>query len=230
MKIITLSFDDGEIFDVRLAELLRKYGLQATFYLCSSHLGLKGDLPTGRHYEKVSANILRDTYQGFEIGSHGANHRGFTRLEEPELVESIRADIDAFLQYTDKPIICCAYPGGDTNEQVIDILSKSGIIQFARTTCRQNTTFAPPSNRYMCVPTAHLFDEKLSGIIDNFNAIDDESIHILHIYGHSWEVEWKRENGWKICEEIFSKLSKIQNVVFMSNGEAYKMAFAMGEK
>lgn len=38
-KIVTLSFDDGEIQDIRLAELLRKYGLQATFYLCSAHIG-----------------------------------------------------------------------------------------------------------------------------------------------------------------------------------------------
>lgn len=47
-KIVTLSFDDGEIQDIRLAELLRKYGLQATFYLCSAHIGLKAVLPSGR--------------------------------------------------------------------------------------------------------------------------------------------------------------------------------------
>lgn len=112
MKIVTLSFDDGEIFDVKLTELLRKYGLDATFYLCSKHLGLKGDLKSGRHYEKVSKDVLRETYQNFEIGSHGANHQDFTELDGQELLKSIREDIDTFTPYTDKPIVCCAYPGG----------------------------------------------------------------------------------------------------------------------
>lgn len=41
MKILTFSFDDGEIYDRRLAELLRKFGMQATFFLISGQLGIR---------------------------------------------------------------------------------------------------------------------------------------------------------------------------------------------
>ena len=40
-KAITFSFDDGTIQDVRLIEILNKYGLKGTFNLNSSLLGLK---------------------------------------------------------------------------------------------------------------------------------------------------------------------------------------------
>ena len=164
MKIITLSFDDGEIFDIRLADLLRKYNLKATFYLCSAHRGLEGDLPTGRHYKKVYTDILSQTYDGFEIGAHGANHRGFTKISEAELIDSIIADIKTFTPYTRKPIICCAYPGGATNETVIEILQRTQPVMFARTVCKDGKLFDSPTNPYLCVPSVHLFDENIDNI------------------------------------------------------------------
>ena len=58
MKILTFSFDDGEIYDRRLAELLRKFGMQATFFLVSGQLGIR--VPFHRYgedtvVERVSA-------------------------------------------------------------------------------------------------------------------------------------------------------------------------------
>ena len=228
MKIITLSFDDGEIFDIRLAKLLKKYGLKATFYLCSSHLGLEGELVSGRKYKKVRAEDLADAYRGFELGSHGASHRGFTKLTEKELLESIQADIKTFSVYTDKPIICCAYPGGETNEEVVGILTQNTPVMFARTTCRAGSVFAAPQNPYYCVPTVHLFDENIENIMDAFDALSTDGLHILHIYAHSWEIEWQRENGWETCEKIFDKLSKIKDAVFLDNGDTYRKVFERG--
>lgn len=225
MKIITLSFDDGEIFDIRLADLLRKYNLKATFYLCSAHLGLEGDLPTGRHYKKVYTDILSQTYDGFEIGAHGANHRGFTKISEAELIDSIIADIKTFTPYTRKPIICCAYPGGATNETVIEILQRTQPVMFARTVCKDGKLFDSPTNPYLCVPSVHLFDENIDTIIDEFDGLSSQDVNILHIYGHSWEMEWERENGWDTCERIFSRLSKIHNATYMDNGDTYSYVF-----
>lgn len=39
-KAITFSFDDGVTQDIRLIEILNKYGLKATFNLNSSCLGM----------------------------------------------------------------------------------------------------------------------------------------------------------------------------------------------
>ena len=42
-KAVTFGFDDGEIHDRRLAEMLRQYGLKATFFLVSGQMGLTVD-------------------------------------------------------------------------------------------------------------------------------------------------------------------------------------------
>lgn len=34
-KLVTFSFDDGNTDDIRLVEILNRYGLKATFNLCS---------------------------------------------------------------------------------------------------------------------------------------------------------------------------------------------------
>ena len=41
MKAVTFSFDDGVLQDVRLIEMLNKYGLKATFNINSGKFGIK---------------------------------------------------------------------------------------------------------------------------------------------------------------------------------------------
>ena len=36
---LTFSYDDGQIFDRRLAQIFREYGMKATFHLNSGKLG-----------------------------------------------------------------------------------------------------------------------------------------------------------------------------------------------
>ena len=78
MKILTLSFDDCEIYDRRLCELLRSFDLRATFYLLSGLLGQ--EVPFRRYGEdtfvrRVTAQELPYTYAGMEIGCHTRFHR-----------------------------------------------------------------------------------------------------------------------------------------------------------
>ena len=47
-KAITFSFDDGVTQDIRLIEILNRYGLKGTFNINSCLLGLKGEVrPAG---------------------------------------------------------------------------------------------------------------------------------------------------------------------------------------
>lgn len=38
-RALTMSYDDGQIFDVRLAELFDKYHIRGTFHINSGNLG-----------------------------------------------------------------------------------------------------------------------------------------------------------------------------------------------
>lgn len=106
---------------------------------------------------------------------------------------------------------------------------KHNFISFARTTCEPGSLFAVPTNPYHCVPTAHLFNENLEEIIEMFNGLTAKGLHILHIYAHSWEMEWNREDGWERCERIFERLIRLKNVNFMTNGDTYKAVFCKGK-
>ena len=48
-KYLTMSFDDGTTQDARLAEILRKYNLTATFNINTGLLGAETDLFPSRH-------------------------------------------------------------------------------------------------------------------------------------------------------------------------------------
>lgn len=78
-KAVTFGFDDGEIHDRRLAEMLRQYGLKATFFLVSGQMGLTVDpfFRYGRNtrVERVNGGELPLTYAGMEIASHTRFHR-----------------------------------------------------------------------------------------------------------------------------------------------------------
>ena len=82
MKILTFSFDDCEVYDRQVCRLLRAYGMQATFYLISTQLGIR--VPFHRYgkdtvVERVSAEELPATYRGMEIASQiYARHRALT--------------------------------------------------------------------------------------------------------------------------------------------------------
>ena len=64
-KAITLSYDDGAKEDIRLIEIMQKYGLKGTFNICSSRLA---EEPDDRTPIEVYLN------SGMEIAMHGENH------------------------------------------------------------------------------------------------------------------------------------------------------------
>src|SRR5467141_345594 len=70
---ITTSWDDGHPLDLRVAELLTKYGLRGTFYVPR----------TAEHGTMTTAQI-RELNAAFELGAHTLHHvvlTGATRQE-----------------------------------------------------------------------------------------------------------------------------------------------------
>lgn len=223
-KIITLSFDDGEIYDMQLTALLREYKMQATFYLCSGFDGDTGMCGNGRIYRKMKLDDVQKTYDGFEIGSHSYLHRGVLNTTSEEITENIRKDIELFSSYASRPIQCFAYPGGDIGNTAIEVLSQLESIRFARTIPVPDYSFDPPQNPYICIPTAHMFDSNLERIISGFEATPNDGIQILHIFGHSYEIVWNQLDGWQKIEKLFQRLAAL-DAEFLCNADAYGTVF-----
>src|SRR5437870_4578328 len=66
-RIVTTSWDDGDLSDLKLAELLNSRGLRGTFYVpINPYRGR----PALDH-----ANLRFLSSAGFEIGAHGVSHQ-----------------------------------------------------------------------------------------------------------------------------------------------------------
>ncbi len=215
MKFITLSFDDGEIYDKELVDLLRRFGLRASFGLCCGYLGESGLLPGGRAYEKVGADDLADTYAGFELCSHGFYHRDFTELSESELQDEITGDIRAIKKHTGLTVSGAIYPGGKCNGSVISALKKLGI-KYART-ADPSYSFAVPSDFMRWAPTCHMLDDAVFALADEFSNVCVDAVFSL--YGHSYELAGK-ENREKAVA-VLSRLGATENTEFAALGETY---------
>lgn len=222
-KIITLSFDDGEDYDLEVIGFLKEYRLNATFYLCSSHIGMEGVLNNGRKFRKLGEDEIRKAYDGFEIGSHCENHQSLVGLTKPEIMNCIKKDIDKLQKFTDKKIRCLAYPGGAVDENVIGLLDELSVVSYARSIPDGSRNFLSPANRYNCIPTAHIFDCDVHQTIDRFDFDKSDDLKILHIYGHSYEIAGKTDCGRKKLAELFEHLRKVKNAVYLTNAEAYDM-------
>src|SRR5262249_15014177 len=73
--IVTSSWDDGHKYDVRLARMLREYGLKATFYIS----------PRNQEWAEADLmknNEIREVGKDFEIGSHTVTHPRLPTIPE----------------------------------------------------------------------------------------------------------------------------------------------------
>src|SRR6266571_410568 len=70
---VTTSWDDGHKLDIRLAALLKQYGVKGTFYVC----------PQDREFQSedlLSAQGLLSISKDFEIGGHTITHPHLTNV------------------------------------------------------------------------------------------------------------------------------------------------------
>lgn len=220
-KALTFSFDDGEQYDRRLAAMLRRYGLKATFYLVTGRFG--AEIPHFRYgadtvVKLVTADELKETYRGMEVASHTAEHRAVLG----ELKSSVRDSMDYLQTLWSGEVTGMAFPGGEYTEAHIRELEALGVL-YARTvhfTC----SFALPDRLLEMHPTCHYGYEGIDGLIRSFCADDgggeNEKLKLFHIMGHSYELEQRDERyNWAAFEKICVHLSGRDDIWYATNGE-----------
>ena len=80
-KAVTLSYDDGQIHDRRLIEIMNKYGVKGYFHLNSSFIGKEG---------YVTREEIQTLYKGHEVSLHGVEHLFLAKIPDQMLIEEIR--------------------------------------------------------------------------------------------------------------------------------------------
>lgn len=109
-----ISVDDGCASDVRVAELAKKYGIEAVFYWPVDWTSLALD----NDYAPLSMDEAWKIAQDFEIGSHTVTHRHLTKLDPSQAKWEIWESKVRLMKLFDQPITKFCAPRGYTNEDL----------------------------------------------------------------------------------------------------------------
>lgn len=223
-KAVTFSYDDGVTQDIRLIELLNKYGLKCTFNLNSQLLGknrmLMRDYGRIAHY-KIHPSDVRSVYEGHEIAVHTLDHPILPKVtDDAEVIRQVEQDRLNLSELAGYEVIGMAYPGGGVNNdrRVADLIQAHTGVQYART-ITSNGSFAPQADLYRFQPTAfHLDFDKMMDLGRQFIEMDAETPQIFYIWGHSYEMDYCSDN-WRRLEDFFALISGHNDIFYGTNAE-----------
>ena len=222
-KAITFSYDDGVVQDIRLIELLNKYGLKCTFNLNSELLSKKGMLiREGKriaHY-KIHTEDVKHIYEGHEVAVHTLTHPNLTQCDDKEIIRQVEADRLNLSELVEYEVVGMAYPCGGVNndDRVAGIIKKNTGVKYSRT-ITTNNCFDLQENLYRFNPTSyHLDFEKMMQLGREFVEFKPKEPKVFYIWGHSYEMDYGADY-WVKLEEFFKLISNKEDIFYGTNKE-----------
>lgn len=222
-KAITFSYDDGVTQDIRLIELLNKYGLKCTFNLNSELLSKKGMLiREGKriaHY-KIHAEDVKNIYEGHEVAVHTLTHPNLTQCDDKEIIRQVETDRLNLSGLVGYEVVGMAYPCGGVNndDRVASIIKENTGVKYSRT-ITSNNCFDLQENLYRFNPTVyHLNFEEMMQSGREFIELKTEEPKVFYIWGHSYEMDYGADY-WVKLEDFFKLISNKEDIFYGTNKE-----------
>lgn len=205
-KALTLSFDDGRVHDRRLVRILNAHGIRGTFNLVSGVLDKDG---------YVARQEVKALYAGHEVAAHTVTHPPLPRQTDETITREVmenRKDLESLVGY---PVRGLAYPGGEADQRVADLLPRLGIA-YARLVGSTTWMATPDKNPALWSCTCHHGDcikqgERLLSW-PSYPAL-------LSVWGHSYEFE--EAKNWNLIEEFCRKMGGRPDVWYATNIEVF---------
>lgn len=154
--VFSLSVDDGHPSDLRLAALLQRHGLRATFYV---------PVRNCEGPPVMTALALRELDTAFEIGSHTLEHRFLAGLDLHTALLQIgdgKAALEDILGHTVQGF---CYPGGKYHPVHCQMVRSAGF-NYARST--QNLRMDVGSQPFEIPTTLQFFPHARAVMLRNF--------------------------------------------------------------
>ena len=223
-KAITFSFDDGVTQDIRLIEIMNKYGLKGTFNLNSSLLGIKRDLKCNERivsHNKVYPKDVKSIYEGHEVAVHTLSHPKLIEIEDDDtVIYQVEKDRLALSELCGYEVIGMAYPCGGKNndDRVAEIIKNNTGVKYSRT-ITSNYSFAPQNNLFRFDPSVYYVEiDKMFDLAERFIELDADSEQIFYIWGHSYEMD-AGYISWERFEEFCKLISGRKDIFYGTNKE-----------
>lgn len=224
-KAVTMSYDDGQIYDRRLIDIFNRYKIHGTFHLNSSRLDTPGF---------VMESELSELYKGHEISLHTETHPTFAYIPAETQIHEIIEDRLKLEKAAGYVINGLSYPMGSYDDTVIERVRSLGIL-YARTT-QSTGSFSLPKDFLAWHPTMHHTRGKTKNEIDR-NVLMSKAqeyverpnwygdMTVFYVWGHSYEFE--KDSTWDVIEDFCAFISQYQDIWFATNIEIYNYVTAV---
>jgi peptidoglycan/xylan/chitin deacetylase (PgdA/CDA1 family) len=238
--VVTTSWDDGDRFDLKLAELLASRGLRGTFYVPSGNMGTASVLAPSRWRELADA--------GFEVGAHTVTHPILTDIASDSLVREIAECKQVLEQMLGREVPSFAYPKGRTNSAIAMRLKRAGYRSARGLRMLSLSLEFPPFDMPV---TVQAYPHRWMGYARNLlrrgavATLAKSSIQIgrsknwvqlgktlfdralrdggaWHLVGHSWETE--KIGGWDDLAEMLDYVAGREGIRYLTNGQLAQFA------
>ncbi len=216
-KALTMSYDDGKVYDRKLVEIFNKYGIKGAFHVnASRYINEPAD---------IKLSEIAELYKNHEISCHTFSHPFPNTLPKETLIYEILNDREILEGASGYPIRGMSYPYGQYNDYVIKQFKALGI-EYSRTV-RSTHKFGIPDDFMQWHPTCHHY-ENLSEKLAMFKKAAGGGITplmLFYVWGHS--IEFERNNNWNIIENFCKEASTLDDVWFATNIEIYDYITAL---
>lgn len=234
--VVTTSWDDGSVSDIKLSRLLEKYSLKATFYITKSY----------RYLERpLNSEEIIELSKKHEIGAHTLTHPDLDKISNESANDEILGSKECIENILDCDIKMFCYPRGRYNDEIIRMVKKAGFI--GARTCNHGD-FNIPNDPYKWQITLHTSNGSplITFSIWRINRLSIKSLidweirakelfdlalergGIYHLWGHASEFE--KKNEWDKLERVFKYISNKEGVQYMTNWEILRGLYGKNEK
>jgi hypothetical protein len=242
---ITTSWDDGHPLDLRLAELLAKYGLPGTFYV-----------PRTAETTTMSPSELRSLGSTFEIGAHTLHHVNLSGTSQDQARLEVTESKAWVEEVVGAPCRMFCPPKGKFSRRHLEMIREAGYVGM-RTVELLSLDVPRVSDGLRVMPTtvqAHPFSRLGYGrnvirrcacrnlwTLLTHNLSKDwmtlarsllrrvlERGGVFHLWGHSWELE--QTGQWQHLDEVLRLLSDhMDRAAAFTNGQLCEAVAAPAE-
>ncbi len=213
-KALTLSYDDNTRHNIRLVEILNRYGVKGTFNL---NFGLFPEEPTQNTLSKDEAVELF-AKGPHEVAIHGYKHLSLGKIQESAGLRDVVLDRDAAEETFGRIIRGMAYANGSFDEMTGGMLKECGVA-YSRTT-QSTHAFDLPKDWIYLNPTCHHNDETLFDMAEDFLSTPIyRDARLFYLWGHAYE--FNNDNNWDRIEAFCEKTANRDDVWYATNIEIY---------
>lgn len=201
---IMQCWDDGDVDDIRLVEILKKHGARATFNINPG--GWKSERRMAHQFKgeyavyRLMLDEMPQVYEGFCIGGHTMTHPSLSAID-PALALAELVECKRYIETHFNQSACgMAYPCGAYNNEVKELVRKAGYL-YARTTknidldLNVNDSMALHTHCHFLAPD---FWEKFNAV----KAVDGD----FYFWGHAFELMGNDER-WQKLEAMIGRLT-----------------------